>query len=147
MAVLATLEQARVLPPENTPAANQVVKSVIQFQSALVKSDDAPVRDFVAKALTDRYDQQAAALLEQMRSMGWTPPVLEALADAEGRAPAEELESLAPGWRRFNLSLNDFHQFMTLVREARRALEAQGTSFQQVFASHRQTMPGAHIQP
>ncbi len=147
MALLATLEQASVLPPENTPAANQVVKSVIQFQSAFVKSDDRSIQEFVAQALTDKYDEQATGLLAQMHAMGWTAPVLEALAEAEARAPAERLESLAPGWRRFNLSMNDFHQFMTLVREAQRALQTQGTNFQQVFASHRQAMPGAPVQP
>ena len=147
MAVLATLEQAHVLPPEHTPAANQVVKSVIQFQSALVKSDDPSIRDFVAKALADKYDEQGAELLAQMRSMGWTAPVLLALAEAEGRALAQELERLGPGWRRFNLSMNDFHQLMTLVRDAQRAFETQGMSFQRVFASHRQAMPGAHAQP
>lgn len=147
MAVLATLEQARVLPPEHTPAANQVIKSVIQFQSALAKSEDRFIQDFAARALAGKYGGQAAGLLAQLQSTGWTAPVLEALAEAEGRAPAEELEELAPGWRRFNLSTNDFHRFMELVREARKALETQGLSFQQVFASHRQTMPGANVQP
>jgi hypothetical protein len=147
MAVLATLEQARVLPPEHTPAANQAIKSVIQFQSALANSDDRFIQKFAAEALAAKYGGQGAGLLAQMQSTGWTSPVLEALADAEAQAPAEELQGLAPGWRRFNLSPQDFHQFMEWVREARGALEKQGFSFQQVFASHRQTMPGANVQP
>jgi hypothetical protein len=147
MAVLATLEQAQVLPPDNTPAANQVIKSVIQFQSAFAKSDDRFVQDFAARALAKTQGDRAAAVLAQVRSTGWNAALLEALAEADAQAPAEEVQRLATGFSRFNLSTNDFHHFMQLVREAQSSLEKQGLSFQQVFASHRQTMPGANSQP
>ena len=39
MAVLATLQDADVLPPEGTPEANRVIKAVIQFQSVFLKSE------------------------------------------------------------------------------------------------------------
>ncbi len=44
MAVLATLQDADVLPPEGTPEANRVIKVVIQFQSVFMKSDDPDVQ-------------------------------------------------------------------------------------------------------
>jgi hypothetical protein len=147
MAVLATLEQAQVLPPDNTPAANQVIKSVIQFQSAFARSDDRFVQDFAARALAKTQGDRAAAVLAQVRSAGWNAALLEALAEADAQAPAEDVQRLAAGFSRFNLSTNDFHHFMQLLREAQRSLEKQGLSFQQVFASHRQTMPGANSQP
>lgn len=146
MAVLATLEQAQVLPPDNTPAANQVIKSVIQFQSAFARSEDRFVHDFATRALAGTYGDRAAGVLAHMQSTGWTAPLLEALAEAEAQASPEELAALASGFHRFNLSPNDFHQFMQLVRSARGALEKQGTTFQRVFASHRQMMPGANVQ-
>jgi hypothetical protein len=146
MAVLATLEQAQVLPPDNTPAANHVIKSVIQFQSAFTKSDDPYIQAFAAGALTRYAGEQATGLMAQARSAGWTSDLLEALAEAEAETPADRLEDLASGFRRFNLSTNDFHYFMQLVRDARRAFQQQGRTFQQVFASHRQTMPGANVQ-
>ena len=144
MALLATLEQAHVLPPENTPEANQIIKSVIQFQSAFAKSDDRSVQDFVARALAMKYGEQAADRMAEFRSSGWTAGLLEALADAELEATAEDRQALATGLSRFNLSTNDFHRFMNLVRDARQALEKRGSTFEQVYASHRRTMPGAN---
>ena len=44
MAVLATLQDADVLPPEDTPEANRVIKAVIQFQSVFLKSSDPAVQ-------------------------------------------------------------------------------------------------------
>jgi C1A family cysteine protease len=38
MALLATFEDAGILPPEGTPQANGIIKAVIQFQSAFLKS-------------------------------------------------------------------------------------------------------------
>jgi hypothetical protein len=146
MAVLATLEQAQVLPPENSPEANQIIKSVIQFQSAFAKSDDRFLRDFADRAVAQRYGDQAAGLIAQFQSTGWTAALLEALAEAAAQVSAEELQRLAPGLSRFNLSTQDFHQFMQLVRAARAALDKQGLTLQQVFASYRKTMPGAQIQ-
>ncbi len=51
MAVLATLQDADVLPPEGTPEANRVIKSVIQFQSVFLKSSDPSVQSFLTQAL------------------------------------------------------------------------------------------------
>jgi len=50
MAVLATLQDANVLPPEGTPEANRVIKSVIQFQSVFLKSSDPAVQTFLNHA-------------------------------------------------------------------------------------------------
>lgn len=146
MAVLATLEQAQVLPPEGTREANQIIKSVIQFQSAFARSTNHSVRDFVDRAVTVRHGDAAAALLGRFRSVGWTPEVLVALADAELHSPAGELESLAVGLQQFNLTVEDFRRLMRLVREGQQAFTSQGRTFHDVYGSHRKTMPGAALQ-
>ena len=145
MAVLATLEQAQVLPPENTKEANQVIKSVIQFQSAFAKSTDPAIQDFLRLALTKHHGEQAAAMLAQFRSSGWTSDVLNALAFAVIQTPADELQPLAAGLGQFNLSVEDLQRFMRLVREAEQTLSSRGLDFHQVFASHRKEMPGATV--
>lgn len=142
MAVLATLEQAQVLPPEQTPQANHVIKSVIQFQSAFLKSEDPAVQAFVAQAVQAKFGEDAAALLRTFRERGWTARVLEALAEAEARSSPEDIQRLAAGFQAFNLSGGDFHRFMELVREATRVLAQRGTTFEQVYATHRRAMPG-----
>jgi hypothetical protein len=143
MAVLATLAQAQVLPPEQTPEANQIIKAVIQFQAAFVKSGDQAIQEFAAAAVTEKYGVQAPALLTAFRASGWTAPVLEALADAEPRVDGEQDRALAAGFSRFNVSTSDFHRFMGLVRAARQALQSRGLAFEDVYATHRRTMPGA----
>lgn len=143
MAVLATLEQAQVLPPEGSREADRVIQSVIQFQSAFAKSTDRALQDFVHRAVAVKHGEEAASLLERFRANGWTTEILEALADADQHASTEELDRLATGFRQFNLSVDDFKRFMQLVRDGRSALAARGQHFEEVYAHHRKTMPGA----
>jgi exonuclease VII small subunit len=143
MAVLATLEQAQVLPPEGSREADRVIQSVIQLQSAFVKGTDRSVQDFAQRAVAGRHGEGAAPALERFRVTGWTAEILEALADADQRTPAEELERLETGFRQFNLSVDDFKRFMQLVREGRSSLAARGQNFGEVYAHHRNAMPGA----
>lgn len=146
MAVLATLEQAQVLPPEGSREADHVVQSVIQFQSAFAKGTDRSVQDFAYQALAEKYGEKAASVLERFRASGWTAEVLAALADADQRAPTEELERLATGFAQFNLSVDDFKRFMQLVRDGRSALAARGQNFDEVYDHHRKAMSGAQGQ-
>lgn len=145
MAVLATLEQAQVLPPEGTGEANHVIKSVIQFQSVFAKSTDPTVQDFVRRAVTQKHGEHATEMLARFRSNGWTPEVLEALADADLHTPVDELRSLAAGLEQFNVSVEDFRQFMRLVRDGEQAFASRGQNFHEVYASHRKAMPGTAI--
>lgn len=145
MAVLATLDQARVLPPEGTREADRVIKAVIQLQSAFAKSPDRAVQDFLHRAVTRTQAARAAEVLEQFRSNGWTPEVLEALAEEERLASAEHIESLTRGLREFNLSVEEFRRFMQLVRNGEQALASQGQKFHEVYAVHRKSMPGPTV--
>jgi hypothetical protein len=146
MAVLATLEQAQVLPPEGTREANRIVQSVIQFQSAFTKGDDPAIRAFAARAVEAQRGASAADMLQQARTEGWTPELLVALSEAESHASQDELENLQIGLNRYNMSIEDFKAFMSLVRTARSSLEQRGLDFVQIYAAHRRAMPGAKPQ-
>lgn len=135
MAVLATLQDAGVLPPEGTPEANHIIRFVIQFQSVFTKSENEAVREFVRQAL--------ASDAGNLRATGWTADVLERLSDEEARNTPERLRQLAPGFAPFNLSVEEFHRFMQLVRDARQAFQARGLEFRNIFSSRRKEMPGA----
>lgn len=143
MAVLATLEQARMLPPEGTTEANHIIKSVIQLQSLFTKSTHPAVQEFMQQAVASKHGGQAAQILALFRSDGWTPEVLDALADGVLRSPKEELAQLTPGLVSVNLSVDDLTHFMQLVRDGERALADAGKDFHEVFRSHRKMMPGA----
>jgi hypothetical protein len=143
MAVLATLEQAQVLPPEGSREADRVIRSVIQLQSVFAKGTDRSVQEFAQRAIANTPGGNVQMVLERFRSNGWTADMLVALADADRRASAEERQEMAAGLGQFNLSVEDFRRFMQLVRDGQGALEARGQNFDEVYARHRNTMPGA----
>ena len=70
MAVLATLQDADVLPPEGTHEANRVIKAVIQFQSVFLKSDDPAVQLFLTQALATQGDRSVDETLSRFHSTG-----------------------------------------------------------------------------
>src|SRR4026207_2044769 len=98
MAVLATLQDADVLPPEGTLDANRVIKAVIQLQSVFLKSDDPSVKVFLTQALAVRGDRSADETLSRFHSTGWTSDVLEALSDQWAATTIDQRDRLAPGF-------------------------------------------------
>jgi len=142
MAVLATLQDADVLPPEGTPEANVVIKSVIQFQSVFMKSNDPSVKLLLTQALDPQGSHGSAEPLSRFRSTGWTSDVLEALCDQWAAATIDQRDRLAPGFSQFNVSQADFDYLMELIAKARTAFRQRGQNFHQVFAQRRREMPG-----
>ena len=78
-----------------------------------------------------------------LRATGWTADMLERLSDEEARDTPEILRQLAQGFAPFNLTVEEFHRFMQLVRDARQAFQDRGLEFRNVFSSRRKEMPGA----
>jgi len=95
MAVLAMFQDADVLPPEGTPEANRIIKSVIQFQSVFTKGSDPDVQAFLRQALAAQRGGDAQEALSRFRSAGWTSDVLEALGNQWDATTIEQRES----WR------------------------------------------------
>ena len=143
MAVLAMLQDANVLPPEGTPEANRVIKSVIQFQSVFLKSSDTAVQTFLRHAFEAQKGSDVDEAASRFRSTGWTSNTLEALSEQWGLTAIDQREQLAPGFGRFNVSPTDFDFLMELVARARTALEQRGQNMHQVFAQRRREMPGS----
>ena len=142
MAVLATLQDADVLPPEGTSEANHIIKAVIQFQSAFQKSGDPAVQLFLIQALAAQEGHSADETLSRFRSTGWTSDVLEALSEQWLATAVVQRDRLAPGFRQFNVSTADFDSLMGLIAKARRAFMQRGQNMHQVFAQRRREMPG-----
>ena len=142
MAVLATLQDADVLPPEGTPEANRVIKMVIQFQSVFMKSNDPDVQAFLSHALIAKGRNGADESISRFRSTGWTSNVLDALNEQWHSLAIDQRERLAPGFRQFNVSLADFDRLMELVGKARSTFAQRGQDIHQVFVQRRREMPG-----
>jgi len=142
MAVLATLQDADVLPPEDTPEANRVIKAAIQFQSVFLKSNDPAVQLLLTRALAAQGGGSGEETLSLFRSAGWTSDVLEALSEQWILTAINQRDRLAPGFRQFNVSPADFDRLMELIAKARTVFMQRGQSMHQMFAQRRREMPG-----
>lgn len=142
MAVLATLQDADVLPPEGTLDANRVIKAIIQFQSVFLKSNDPAVQLFLTQALATLEGRSADETLSRFHSAGWTSDVLEALSDQWPATTIDQRDRLAPGFRQFNVNPADFDGLMELIAKARTTFIQRGQNMHQVFAQRRREMPG-----
>jgi hypothetical protein len=142
MAVLATLQDAEVLPPEGSSEANRIIKIVIQFQSVFLKSGDPSVQSFLTQAMVIQGRDRAEDALSRFRETGWTSEVLEALSTHWLAASIDQRNRLAPGFHQFNVTPADFDQLIELITEARTTFIQRGQSMHQVFALRRQEMSG-----
>ena len=142
MAVLAMFQDADVLPVEGTPEADRIIKAVIQCQSVFIKGGDPDIQAFLRQALAAQRGSDAQAALSQFLSAGWTSNVLEALGNQWNATAINQREKLAPGFRQFNISLEDFNLLMELVAKTRMNFELRGQKMHQVFVQRRREMPG-----
>jgi hypothetical protein len=142
MALLATLQDADVLPPEGTSEANHVIQIVIQFQGLFMKSADPVVREFFDQALALKYADRAAALGATFRKSGWTSEVLEAVCEHYATRSDPERAQLAGAFSHVNMRPADFELLSELYAKARARFSQQGQDIHQIFVEHRRTMPG-----
>jgi hypothetical protein len=105
------------------------------------KGRDPDVQDFLRNALEAQMGGDAREALSQFRSTGWTSNVLEALSDQWNATAFDQREKLAPGFRQFNVNLEDFNSLMELVAKTRISLERRGQNIHQVFAQRRRELP------
>ena len=142
MAILATLQDADVLPPEGTKEANHVVHVVIQVQSLFMKSTDPVVRAFFVDALTAKWGVAAADREAGFRQSGWTSEIVEAVSMQYRSESTESRQRLAPGFIQFNVRLGDLELLTGLFGKAQARFAERGQDIHRIFYDHRRTMPG-----
>ncbi len=143
MAILAAWSEAGVLPPESTPDASRIVKALIQFQSALMKSRNPHVVQFFEGAFARKFGGAAESLLQQGRRDGWTSRTLEAVAEYATGTAQWDREGLETGWREFNVGTQDLRLLAGLHQAAKAELAGEGKDVHVVYESKRRLMPGA----
>ena len=142
MAMLATFDEAGVLPPESSPQANQLIRALIQFQSAFLKSSEAAVREFLASALQVHGHQRARAILDRFALTGWTSESLEAVVDYSMHYSMWDNPQRSRAFQAYNLSERDWEFVQNVFLQARRNLVGLDRDLHAVFAGHRSRMPG-----
>jgi N-acetylneuraminic acid mutarotase len=143
MAMLATFQDAGVLPPESSPEANQLIKALIQFQAAFMKSPDPAVGRVLDEALSAKLGPAAPEAIQRFHRQGWTSQSLEALVDHLADRPPWEDAPFARGRGAYNVGRQDFELLARIFTAARRALENRGQDLHRLYAARRSEMPGA----
>lgn len=143
MALLATFQDAGALPPESSPEANRLIKALIQFQAAFMKSENQAVRRFLHEALSAKLGDRATAPAESFRTDGWTSRSLEAVVDYEASHPLGDKPELQAGLGSYNVGASDFTLLGRTFLTARSHLLAQGQNLHQAYETRRREMPGS----
>ena len=144
MALLATFEDAGILPPEDSPNANRLIKALIQFQSAFMTSGHPAIQRWLREAFTAKFGEVTPSTLEVFRAGGWTSQSLEAIVDYAAAAPVWNAPDVTEGFRAFNIGRADFDLLARTFTDARAAFSTNGQNIHEVYASRRKTMPGAN---
>ncbi|HEU4771915.1 MAG TPA: hypothetical protein VFS68_07130, partial [Candidatus Udaeobacter sp.] len=143
MALLATFEDAGALPPESSPDANRLIKALIQFQAAFMKSTDPAITQLLTDALTMKLGDQAPADIARFHATGWTSESLEALVEFIANHKSWQQPDVRTGFRTYNVGEEDFALLANTFVMARRNLADRGHDLHTVYASRRREMPGA----
>jgi len=146
MALLATFEDAGILPPENSPNANRLIKALIQFQSAFMTSGHPAIQHWLLEAFTAKFGEAAPSTLDVFRTGGWTSRSLEAIVDYAVVTPIWNAPNVTEGFRAFNIGHSDFDLLAQTFTDARAAFSTKGQNIHEIYAARRKTMPGARKQ-
>jgi len=142
MALLATLEEAGVLPPEGTSQANQVIHSVIQLQSAVMKSTSP---EFAAYQLAvDRLwqRQHSESVVGEAKAYGLTASVLGAFIAYDQVHSLWDDPALVLALQEFNVTRADWDLMVDLFQQAETVFRGQGRSLYDVYKGWHMKMPG-----
>ncbi|WP_447984034.1 Kelch repeat-containing protein [Nitrospira sp. Nam74] len=143
MALLATFQDAQALPPESSPDANRLIKALIQFQAAFMKSSDPAVTQLLTDALNANLGHQAHAEMARFHTAGWTSESLEALVEFIINHKSWQQADIRAAFHTYNVGEEDFTLLANTFLTARRNLAEQGHNLHAIYASRRREMPGA----
>jgi len=147
MAMLATFEDAGVLPPEQSADANRLIKALIQFQSAFMKSAHPAIQRWLREAFTAKFGEDAPAAEAALTTGGWTSRSLEAVVDFAAAAPVWNSPDVSEGFRAFNVGRSDFDLLARVFVAARAQYSARGRNIHEAYAARRKEMPGGRATP
>ncbi len=135
MALLATFDDAGVLPAEGTVQANQIIHALIQLQSALVKSTNPDLRQFVFEALREKAGDGPDEVSGTLLAEGLTSRVVEALVTSAVQPGVWERPALVRAFQEFNVTEADWRVVETIFLHAREAYAIQGRSIHEAFSA------------
>ncbi len=141
MALLATFDEAGILPPEGTPQANQVIHGLIQLQAALIKSSSPELAAYRDAALA-HWTQENHRAAGEVAVEGLTDGMLAALVGYDLEHSLWEDQSIVAAFREFNVTPADWQLIVELFHKAEGVFRNQGRTIHEVYETWRMAMPG-----
>ena len=141
MALLATFDDAGVLPPKTSPDANRLIHALIQCQAAFMKSPRPAVQHYLGAALSDESRKGDRLTAERFRTEGLTSRSLEAIVDYSVAHPPWAQPEIMDALREFNVGRPDVELIARTFQQARSRLTAQGQNIHAVYGARRKAMP------
>lgn len=135
MALLATFEEAGVLPPEGTAQANQIIHALIQLQAAVVKTSDPELQRFLAEAIRVKVGDNWEQTYRSLAHTGLTSMVMEALMTYASQSGMWRQQGVVLAFRQFNVTEEDWSVVENIFLRARDVYAQQGVSIHATFSA------------
>ena len=142
MALLATFDEAGILPPEGTSQANQVIHALIQLQSTLMKSTSPELAAYRVEAETFWRRQHRGGEDREAASQGLTAKVLGVFIVYDQEHPLWDDPKVGLAMQEFNVTRADWVLIVDLFHQAEAVFHQQGRSLYEVYEVWRISMPG-----
>jgi len=144
MALLATLDEAGILPPEGTAPANQLIHGLIQLQAAFLKSTSPELAAYLMAAEKHWIMKHNEREYGLFATSGLTSRVLEALILYDKENPMWEDPKIVAAVQAFNVTGSDWVLIVDIVTQAETVFHDQGRSIHELYDQWRVKMPGGN---
>jgi hypothetical protein len=144
MALLATLDEAGILPPEGTSSANQLIHGLIQLQAAFLKSSSPELAGYLMAAEKHWIMKHNERKYGSFATSGLTSRVLEALILYDKENPMWEDPKIVAAVQAFNVTNSDWVLIVNMVSQAERVFRDRGQSIHELYDQWRAKMPGGN---
>jgi len=142
MALLATFDEAGILPSEGTAQANQVIHGLIQLQSALMKSPSSALATYRMAAVAHWKSQHKEEAVGAVGEQGLSARMLAALIGYDQEHPLWDDHDIESAMQAFKVTHEDWRLIVELFRKAEAVFHRQGRSMHTVYEGWRKKMPG-----
>ena len=142
MALLATLDEAGILPPEGTSSANQLIHGLIQLQAAFMKSTSPELSGYLMAAEKHWIMKHNEREYGSLATRGLTSRVLEALILYDKEYPMWEDPKIVVDMQAFNVTGSDWVLIVNMVSRAETVFRDRGRSIHELYDQWRVKMPG-----
>lgn len=140
MALLATFDEAGVLPPEGSAQANQVIHGLIQLQAAIMKSPSSELAAYREAAVAYWVNQSKEREAGTVGEEGLTDRTLAALIAYDLEHPLWDDPKIASAMQAFNVTRADWLLIVDLFHQAEVVFREQARSFHMVYERWRMNL-------